>query len=73
MRLFLTVVAVLFAAMLFAHGPAQTQARHGAVQPGRSSRSRSWCRSPPAARPDVIARLVVQHMRGEARPALQWC
>ncbi len=29
MRFFLTVVAVLFAAMLFAHVPAQTQATQG--------------------------------------------
>jgi len=64
MRIFLTVVAVLFAAMLFAHAPAQTQATPG---------SAAWPQQqvtvvvPFAAggSTDVIARLVAQHMQAK--------
>jgi tripartite-type tricarboxylate transporter receptor subunit TctC len=64
MRIFLTVVAALFAAMLFAHAPAQTQATLG---------SAAWPQQqvtvvvPFAAggSTDVIARLVAQHMQAK--------
>ena len=64
MRLFLTVVAVLFAAMLLAHAPAQTQPTQG---------SAAWPQQqvtvvvPFAAggSTDVIARLVAQHMQAK--------
>ena len=64
MRLFLTVVAVLFAAMLFAHGPAQTQATQGG---GPWPQQQVTVVVPFAAggSTDVIARLVAQHMQAK--------
>src|ERR1700704_4108588 len=63
-RVVLPVVAVLFAAMLFAHGPEQTQATQGGA---------AWPQQqvtvvvPFAAggSTDVIARLVAQHMQAK--------
>jgi tripartite-type tricarboxylate transporter receptor subunit TctC len=63
MRIFLTVVAVLFAAMLFAHAPAQTQATGSTAWP----QQQVTVVVPFAAggSTDVIARLVAQHMQAK--------
>ena len=61
MRFFLTMVAVLFAAMLFAHAPAQTQSNAAWPQ------QQVTVVVPFAAggSTDVIARLVAHHMQAK--------